>query len=118
MLARRDGGSPGVTAADLDALAALRRGGFGAPRAERSWLCPQDRSRGGAPWLTTSQGQADMPGATGYLAEEMVTGVVAELLIGLRRDPVYGVTLTLGFGGTYGRASGRYGHPYPARSRR
>ncbi len=29
----------------------------------------------------------------------MVTGTVAEILLGLRRDPVYGVTLTLGFGG-------------------
>ena len=28
-----------------------------------------------------------------------MTGVIAELLIGMRRDPVYGVTLTLGFGG-------------------
>ena len=45
-------------------------------------------------------GQAEMPGATGYLAEEMVTASVAELLIGLRRDPVYGASLTLGFGGT------------------
>lgn len=44
-------------------------------------------------------GQAEMPGATGYLVEEMVTGSVAELLLGLRRDPVYGATLTLGFGG-------------------
>jgi acetate---CoA ligase (ADP-forming) len=49
--------------------------------------------------LASLQGQADMPGATGYLAEEMVTGVVAELLIGVRRDPVYGATVTLGFGG-------------------
>ncbi len=49
--------------------------------------------------LVSLQGQADMPGATGYLAEEMVTGVVAELLIGVRRDPVYGATVTLGFGG-------------------
>jgi acyl-CoA synthetase (NDP forming) len=40
-----------------------------------------------------------MPGATGYLAEEMVQGALAELLLGLRRDPVYGATLTLGFGG-------------------
>ena len=38
-------------------------------------------------------------GATGYLVEEMVTGAVAEILLGLRRDPVYGVTLTLGMGG-------------------
>jgi hypothetical protein len=41
-----------------------------------------------------------MPGAAGYLAEEMVTDTVAELLVGVRRDPVYGATLTLGFGGT------------------
>lgn len=49
--------------------------------------------------LTALEGQPDMPGAEGYLAEEMVTGVVAEILVGLRRDPVYGITLTLGMGG-------------------
>lgn len=49
--------------------------------------------------LATLAGQAEMPGATGYLVEEMVTGAVAEVLLGLRRDPVYGVTLTLGMGG-------------------
>ncbi|MFM2390718.1 MAG: hypothetical protein RLZZ437_2273 [Pseudomonadota bacterium] len=49
--------------------------------------------------LTSLAGQAEMVGATGYLAEEMVQGVVAELLVGLRRDAVYGATLTLGFGG-------------------
>jgi acyl-CoA synthetase (NDP forming) len=49
--------------------------------------------------LTTLDGQAEIPGATGYLVEEMVTGAVAEILLGLRRDPVYGVTLTLGMGG-------------------
>ena len=49
--------------------------------------------------LASLDGQAEMSGATGYLAEEMVTGVVAEVLLGLRRDPVYGVTLTLGMGG-------------------
>ena len=49
--------------------------------------------------LTSLKGQAPMPGATGYLVEEMVTGAVAEVLLGLRRDPVYGVTLTLGMGG-------------------
>ncbi|MGA0540124.1 acetate--CoA ligase family protein [Neotabrizicola sp. VNH66] len=49
--------------------------------------------------LATLEGQAEMPGATGYLAEEMVTAVVAECLLGLRRDPVYGLTLTLGMGG-------------------
>ena len=49
--------------------------------------------------LSSLDGQAEMPGAMGYLVEEMVTGAVAEVLIGLRRDPVYGVTLTLGMGG-------------------
>ena len=29
----------------------------------------------------------------------MVTGAVAEILLGLRRDPIYGVSLTLGMGG-------------------
>lgn len=49
--------------------------------------------------LTSLAGQAEMAGATGYLVEEMVTGTVAEILLGLRRDPVYGVTLTMGMGG-------------------
>ena len=49
--------------------------------------------------LADLAGQAEMAGATGYLAEEMVTGAVAEVLLGLRRDPVYGVTLTIGSGG-------------------
>jgi acyl-CoA synthetase (NDP forming) len=49
--------------------------------------------------LVTLDGQEQMPGAIGYLAEEMVTDAIAELLLGARRDPVYGATLTLGFGG-------------------
>ena len=49
--------------------------------------------------LASLDGQAEMVGATGYLVEEMVTGTVAEILLGLRRDPIYGVTLTLGMGG-------------------
>jgi acetate---CoA ligase (ADP-forming) len=49
--------------------------------------------------LVSLDGQSEMPGAAGYLAEEMVTDAVAEILLGLRRDPVYGVTLTLGMGG-------------------
>ncbi|MDP2739633.1 MAG: acetate--CoA ligase family protein [Pseudorhodobacter sp.] len=49
--------------------------------------------------LATLTGQAEIAGATGYLVEEMVTGAVAEVLLGLRRDPVYGGTLTIGIGG-------------------
>ncbi|MEM9048141.1 MAG: acetate--CoA ligase family protein [Pseudomonadota bacterium] len=42
---------------------------------------------------------APMQAAQGYLVERMVEGGIAELLIGLRRDPVYGAHLTLGLGG-------------------
>ncbi len=49
--------------------------------------------------LSNLDGQAEMAGAQGYLVEEMVTGAVAEVLLGLARDPIYGVTLTLGMGG-------------------
>ncbi len=49
--------------------------------------------------LASLADQAEMPRATGYLVEEMVTGALAEVLVGLRRDPVYGVSLTLGMGG-------------------
>ena len=49
--------------------------------------------------LASLDGQAEMPGATGYLAEEMILGGVAEVLVGLARDPVYGVTITLAMGG-------------------
>jgi len=49
--------------------------------------------------LMSLAGEAEMTGAAGYLVEEMVTGAVAEVLLGLRRDPVYGVSLTVGMGG-------------------
>ena len=38
-------------------------------------------------------------GASGFLVEEMATGGVAELLIGVARDPAHGFVLTLGAGG-------------------
>ena len=37
--------------------------------------------------------------ATGFLVEEMVQGAVAELLVGVTRDPAHGFVLTLGAGG-------------------
>jgi len=49
--------------------------------------------------LDVLEDQPEMPGAVGYLAEEMVTGDVAEILLGLQRDPVYGLSLTVGMGG-------------------
>ncbi|MFQ5622646.1 MAG: acetate--CoA ligase family protein [Paracoccaceae bacterium] len=38
-------------------------------------------------------------GAGRYLVEEMVTDAVAEVLVGLRRDAVYGASLTIAIGG-------------------
>ena len=40
-----------------------------------------------------------MDGADGFLVEEMAPTPVGELLVGLRRDPIYGVSLTIGTGG-------------------
>ena len=40
-----------------------------------------------------------MPGGSGFWVEEMIADVVAEVLIGVRRDAVYGATLTVGMGG-------------------
>lgn len=42
---------------------------------------------------------ASMAGATGFLAEEMVTGAVAELLVGITRDATGLMLLTMGAGG-------------------
>ncbi len=86
-----------VTAADLAGLDVV---GLTAPYALKG-LGFAHKTEAGAVrlGLTTLDGQAGMAGATGYLVEEMVTGAVAEVLVGLRRDPVYGVSLTLGMGG-------------------
>lgn len=88
---------PGVTAPDL---AGLCPAGLRAPFALKG-LGFAHKTEAGAVRLGLSQleGEAEMPGAQGYLLEEMVTDAVAEMLLGLRRDPVYGVTLTLGMGG-------------------
>ncbi|WP_348720805.1 acetate--CoA ligase family protein [uncultured Candidatus Puniceispirillum sp.] len=42
-----------------------------------------------------------MQSCDGFLIEEMVEVSVAELLVGLSRDPQYGISLTLGVGGIY-----------------
>lgn len=88
------GSVTGATIADLDVM------GLHPPYALKG-LGFSHKTEAGAVrlGLASLDGQAEMPGATGYLVEEMVTGAVAEVLLGLRRDPVYGVTLTLGMGG-------------------
>ena len=40
-----------------------------------------------------------MRAANGFLVEEMAPPPCAELLVGLRRDPLYGIALTVGMGG-------------------
>ena len=45
-----------------------------------------------------AEAAAAMPGKT-FLVEEMITGAVAELLIGVQADPAHGFVLTLGAGG-------------------
>jgi len=87
----------GVTAATL---AALPVAGLTPPYALKG-LGFAHKTEAGAVRLRVSDParEPEMPGAQGYLLEEMVLGGVAELLIGLRRDPVYGATLTLGLGG-------------------
>ncbi|OWV89239.1 acyl-CoA synthetase [Rhizobium sp. R635] len=44
---------------------------------------------------------AKMPSNGGYLIEKMVDPPVAELIVGASRDPVFGLSLTLGAGGIF-----------------
>lgn len=50
--------------------------------------------------VAQAQEAAQRMNAPAYLVEEMITGGVAELLIGVLRDPAHGFVLTLGAGGT------------------
>lgn len=43
----------------------------------------------------------DIPGVEGFLVESMVGDAVAELIVGLRRDPLFGVSLLIGAGGIF-----------------
>ncbi len=48
-----------------------------------------------------SNAAAAMPPNAGYLVEKMVDPPVAELIVGAIRDPVFGLSLTLGAGGVF-----------------
>lgn len=90
----------GVRADDLSGAAAAARALGG--RVALKGLGLAHKTEAGAVRLDLSPGDIagfGMPGPAGYLVERMVEGGVAELLVGLRRDPVYGATLTLGTGG-------------------
>ena len=52
--------------------------------------------------LTSAEAVADAAarmGGSDFLIEEMVSGAVAEILVGVIRDPAHGFVLTLGAGG-------------------
>ncbi|MGO7959597.1 acetate--CoA ligase family protein [Rhizobium leguminosarum] len=48
-----------------------------------------------------SNAAATMPPNAGYLVEKMIDPPVAELIVGAIRDPVFGLSLTLGAGGIF-----------------
>ena len=91
-----------VTAATPEALA-RQAGGLRYPVALKAVGVAHKTEAGAVrlhiptPWALATEAEA-MP-ATGYLAEEMVTGGVAELLVGMTRDPNGLMLLTLGAGG-------------------
>ncbi len=88
----------GVVAGDLHELG-VRAAALARPLAVKG-LGLAHKTEAGAVHLAAEPWEvAPMPGVSGYLAEEMVQGALAELLIGAARDPVYGLALTLGFGG-------------------
>lgn len=87
----------GVTAERLERLETAR---LSPPFALKGMGFAHKSEAGAVRLSVTEVSDADeMEGATGYLLEEMVTGGVAEVLIGARRDPVYGLALTIGMGG-------------------
>jgi acetate---CoA ligase (ADP-forming) len=89
----------GVTAGSLEELK-VRASGLAAPLVLKGLgFAHKTEARAVRLGILSLDGQVEMPGATGYLAEEMVMDAVAEMLVGLRRDPVYGGTLTIGMGG-------------------
>ena len=90
----------GVTASTLDALKPLAE--HLTPPLALKGLGFAHKTEAGAVRLNLASlaGAEPMPAAEGYLAEEMVQDGLAELILGVRRDPVYGATLTLGLGGT------------------
>jgi acyl-CoA synthetase (NDP forming) len=92
-----------VTAPDPDALVAAAAG-LRAPLALKG-LGIAHKTEAGAVALSLPDlaalraAAAAMPAPAGYLAEEMVTGAVAELIVGVTRDPTGLMALTIGAGG-------------------
>ena len=116
---------PSFVIAEADAKSALAAHGLNIPRGARA-ASPQEAEEAarkiGFPLILKGEGMThkteigaialDLRDAAavgreargmktaGYLVEEMVTGTVAELLVGVVADPAHGFVLTLGAGGT------------------
>jgi acyl-CoA synthetase (NDP forming) len=117
--------APSVLIPEGDAKQRLAAYGLRVPRAERC-AAPQDvpgaASRVGFPLVLKGEGIAHKTeagavklnitsaqdanaaaltmSAPSFLVEEMITGMVAEILIGVVRDPAHGFVLTIAAGGT------------------
>ncbi len=52
----------------------------------------------------------DVPGVEGFLVESMVGDAVVELIVGLRRDPLFGMSLLIGAGGIFTELMRDVGH--------
>lgn len=83
--------------------AALVAAGLGSPVVLKG-LGHAHKTEAGAVALNLSSAEAVHAAATrmggvAFLVEEMVTGAVAEILVGIIRDPAHGFVLTLGAGG-------------------
>ncbi len=79
---------------------------------------PQNRSRWRRPQSQISAKLKSQPlqrkwpiSATKCLVERMITGAVAELIIGVTRDPQFGLGLVVGAGGVFTELLQRHSHP-------
>jgi acyl-CoA synthetase (NDP forming) len=92
-----------VRALTAEAVAEAARALGGAVVVKGGGLAHKSEAGAVALGLTSAEAAhaaAEKMGAESFLVEQMVNGAVAELLIGVVRDPVHGFVLTLGAGGT------------------
>jgi len=97
----------GVTASmpdDLAAAASCLEGklvlkGLGHAHKSEVGLVRLDLNQAELAGAAEKMAETGMIGREGFLVEEMAPPPVAELLVGLRRDPVYGISLSIGMGG-------------------
>ena len=88
------GGKGGMAEAAKGLSAPLALKGLGSLHKSEAGLVKLGLSHDG---LAGAAGK--MKQARGFLVEEMAPSPAAEIIVGLRRDPIYGATLTVGAGG-------------------